>query len=142
MEKNWVTEDRIINNTPIEVEVPGVGYVKYRMPTREDRIASEKLARKHPFWNELTELEKTNERTGCLVLQVLVEPKITYEKYKKARDDLMEAIIQIVSIDIVNKTEAIRDKRQSIINDFLERMKVRAPGISTGSSSSATSTGS
>jgi len=136
-----ITLDRLLNNTPIEVHVPGVGKVRYRMPTKEDRLEAKKLARTHPFWDELSELEKLDEDTAALVLQILVEPKITYEDYLKAREDYMEAIIQVVAIDLTKRLEAIRDKRSKILSDFLEQMKAKIPETSTGYSSNVTSTG-
>jgi len=137
-----ISLDLLINNSPIELDVPGVGLVKYRMPTREDRLEAEKQAKKHPDWKIMEDLDKINERTICLVLQILEEPKITYEEFKKSREDMMEAVTQMVSIDLVKRTEALRDKRFNEVNDFLELMKGRAPGISTGSSNNAASTGS
>ena len=142
MAKETISLDLLINNSPIELDVPGVGLVKYRMPTREDRLEAEKQAKNHPSWKIMEDIDKISERTICLVLQILEEPKITYEEFKKAREDRMEAITQVVSIDLVKRTEALRDKRSNIVNDFLELMKGRAPGISTGSSNNAASTGS
>jgi len=136
-----ITLDLLIENTPIEVDVPGIGIVKYKMPTRGDRLEAEKRARKHPYWKEMEEIEKTDERVTQLVLQILVEPRITPEQYMNAREDYMEAIIQAVSVDLVKRLEELRRKRSKLINDFLELMKERVPGISTGYSSRETLTG-
>jgi hypothetical protein len=54
----------------------------------------------------------------------------------------MEAIVQVVAIDLAGKIEALRDKRSNIVNRFLEQMREKVPEISTGYSRNVASTGS
>ena len=115
----------VLFNEPWEVEVPGVGTVLVRDPTERDRIEARKAARKHPLWNELSEVEKSAEIQRHLARLMLVEPKVSEEDYFKANSKIMDAILDTVSMEYMKKVSELTRKRQELIKDFLRLLKER-----------------
>jgi len=113
----------VLFNEPWEVEVPGVGTVLVRDPTERDRIEARKIARKHPLWDELSEVQKSAEVQRHLARIMLVDPKISEEDYFKANSKIMDAILDTVSMVYVKKVNELTRKRQELIRDFLEVLK-------------------
>ena len=113
----------VLFNEPWEVEVPGVGTVLVRDPTERDRIEARKAARKHPLWDELNDVEKSAEIQKHLARIMLVDPKISEEDYFRANSNVMNAILDTVSMVYVKKVNELTKKRQELIRDFLEALK-------------------
>jgi len=126
-----ITLNQLIDNEPIDVEVPGVGPVKFKLPSKGDWVQARKKAKTHPNWNELSEAEKLNEENSRLVQQVLIDPKISDEDYWKVNREDYQAIVDVVYMVIMEYRMDLFDKRKKRISHFLELVKAKIPKTST-----------
>jgi len=136
--KEIVSRDLIIENSPLTVEVPGVGQVKFKMPTKGDRFLARKKARESAPSELYDRLEIFNEETSRLVQIVLIEPTISDEEYNNVKESEWYAIVDIVSKEILERTQKLIKERDSVMQPFLEQLKERNQEISLISSKKVT----
>jgi len=129
-----ITLKELLENEPREVKVGNLGItVKVRDPTVQDKIDSRIEAKKHPLWKDMDELEQSTEITTRLALKMLVQPKISYENYKKSPSPRIDAIIEAVLWDWSRRLSKITDKTRKEIRDFLTRETEKSQRTSSNS---------
>jgi len=124
-EKKYLTLSEILHsNEPVDLYIDSLDvWVKIKNASTKDRIEAEKLAMKHPSWNEMDQNDRSREIGRMLALQLLVEPKITYEDYLKCDDITIQTILSSVSSAYLEKIIALSDKQGKIIKSFLQQVK-------------------
>ena len=133
MTNKILTLNEILDNSPRELDVKGIGIIKVRDPTTKDRIDAKEEAKKDSRWEELSIPEQDALVLDFMALRMIVEPKITIEDYYKANSVTLMNIVNAVIIDYTNRYTILQDKRKKEINDFLDRMKDSKLGSSTTS---------
>jgi len=123
--------EEILDNSPRELEIPGIGTIKVRDPTTKDRIDSREEAKKDPRWKELSEAEKNALVLDFMAMKIITEPEITVDDYYKANSIKLMNILNAVIIDYTSRYTELQDKRKKEIDSFLERMKASNPESST-----------
>lgn len=123
MKKKFLTLEDILKNPIRELKIPGLGIVKIKDPTVQDRIEASKEAQKLPNWNSMSDTEKGIEIQKLVALKMLVEPKISFEDYYKANDLTIITILDSVAMDYGTRLKALTDKRKRVVDNFLQEMK-------------------
>ena len=122
-EEKKLTLKELLENTPEELNIPGLGVVTVKTPTIKDRIEAKEEARKIPGYDRLPEDEKRIEEGRMLARRMLVSPKISFEDYLNSDDIKMGILLDTVSLWYAKKLKELNDKRRSIVDDFLQQMK-------------------
>ena len=128
--KETITLKQLLENTPVEIEVPGVGTFKVREPTRKDRIDAMTEARQSSYWDKLSEAEQWTEIQERLVIKTIVEPKLTWEQYEQLPMSVQTAIVDVISAYHNRKILDLYKKRRKLIEDFLGLAKEENPSSS------------
>lgn len=124
MKGNSIISLEDIIDRPVRVlDVPGVGKVKVRDPTGEDKLEAMKDAKQDPRWDQLDEAGRAALVSDFLTLRMIVEPKITKEDYYKGNYLKLSQIIEAVFLDYQIRVLSLRKKRHKQIMDFLELTK-------------------
>lgn len=140
-ENDIVTLEAITVNEPVKIEVPGVGYIRYRMPTGGQERDAVKEAKASKLWKTLSILEQSDEIARRLTLKMMVEPKLTYEEYLKNPSLKIGAILDTVFADRGIKIMKLKKKRLGIMSTFLDLAKELSQETSIGSSKNKITTG-
>ena len=122
-ESKILTLSEILNNTPRELNIAGIGTITVKDPTTQDRIDSREDAKKDARWNELQEAEKSALVLDFMAIKMIVEPKITIEDYYKANSVTLINILNAVIMDYTKRFSELQDKRKKEINAFLDQVK-------------------
>jgi len=131
MSNSIISLKEILDNPPYELEVKGIGFVKIRDPTKEDRLEAREEAKKMPGWDQLSPEEQAAEIKKRVALKMLIEPKITIKDYMKAPESKIENIIDAIIIHYTLKFNKLIQERKEEIQRFLELLKVKSPSSST-----------
>ena len=123
MSENKITLKQILENPPVEIEVPGVGKFLVREPTRKDRIEAREEARKLPYWKDLTDIEQFEEINVRIVVRTIVEPKMTLEDLQNMPLSKQTAIVDTVSAFHNKRILDLYEKRRKLLEDFLGQTK-------------------
>lgn len=118
-----LTLDKLLFNNPEEIDIPGVGRVLVREPTRGEKIMARVDATKLPYYDKLTELEQTEEQTMRLIPSCFVEPKMTYDEFLNMPQSVQMAVYDMVTMWLATRTARLSDKRKQYLKDFLQQMK-------------------
>lgn len=123
-EKHFITLDEIVNAESIsDLYVEALDkWVKIKNASTNDRIEAEKMAMRHPSWPLMTNTDKIIEVSKMLSLQILVEPKITYEDYKNSEDITMQVIIVAVASEYEIKIAKLTEQNAANLKRFLEQI--------------------
>ncbi len=119
--------------TSRELEVKGIGIIKVKDPSNEDRIKSNEDAKKDPRWTDASPAEKKALVLDYLALRIIVEPLISIETYMKGSSLKITNIIDAVIIDYTTRSRKLADKRSKELQSFLELMKENNPENSISS---------
>lgn len=125
-EKKVLSIEDILSNPIRELNIPGLGIVKIKDPTIEDRLEATKEAQKNPNWKNMDERERGAEIIKLTALRMLVEPKITFEQYKEANDLTMLTILDTIAMDYGKRLKELTDKRKRVVDSFLQEMKMES----------------
>ena len=114
-------EEILYSNATNDVYIPAIDrYVKIKNASIRDRREAEKLAVLHPAWNSMSSNDKEAEVVRMLALQIMVEPKITYEDYINAEDTIIQIILNAVANEYyLRLNELMKEKSGKDIGDFL-----------------------
>jgi hypothetical protein len=122
--ENKISLKELLDNEPRELYIEDLDLtIKVRDPTTEDKITARTEAKKLPLWNEMSDLEKATEISTRLALKMIVEPKITYEEYKKCPSPKIDTIIETVLLEWNKRVTMYTDKTRKAMRDFLEQRK-------------------
>ena len=119
--------EEILDNSPRELEVHGIGTIMVRDPTTRDRIDARNTAKKDPRWSEMKDDEKNALVLDFMAMSIIVEPKITSNDYYTANSIRLMNILNAVVIDYTNRYTELQDKRKAEIDAFLKRLKESNP---------------
>ena len=118
-----ITSKDILENPEEDLEIPGIGLIKVRYPTTRDKMDARIESSKIPGYDSLSSPEKSVEIARRVALKMLVEPKITEDEYMNSNDSKMSMILDTISMWYAVKLKELNDKRQDLMNHFLEQMK-------------------
>lgn len=142
-EKSFLTiEDILYHDSVSELYVPTLDkWVKIKNASTKDKIDAHKLAINHPAWNLFDEDEKNEEVGRMLMIQLLVDPKITYEQYLETNNIQMQLLLAAIYEEFITMVAKITMKDSKELNSFLDQMKGEPLESSTASSDSETLNG-
>lgn len=112
----------ILDNAPEEFEVPGIGFVKLRLPTTKEKLDARIEVSKTIGYSEMNEVEKKTEFARILALKMIQDPVISIEQYLGSNDVKMSILLDTVSIWYSRKLKELNDKRSKLVKDFLDQM--------------------
>jgi len=117
-------EEILYSNATNDVYIPAIDrYVKIKNASIRDRREAEKLAVLHPAWNSMSSNDKEAEVVRMLALQIMVEPRITYEDYINAEDTITQIILNAVANEYyLRLNELMKEKSGKDIGDFLREL--------------------
>ena len=127
-----ITLKQLLENEPVEIEVPGVGKVLVREPTRKDRIEAREEVSKLPYYDKLSDSDRLVEIQERLVVKTIVKIKyedseewvdFSWEQYEKMPLSMSQSIYDVVSAFHVSRMLALYKKREKTMQDFLQQMK-------------------
>jgi hypothetical protein len=116
-------------------------WVKIKNASTRDRLEAERLAALHPSWPTMSREDKDLTIGKMLALQILVEPKISYEDYLNSNDLEMQILIEAVANAYALKLLKLQEQRGINLRRFLEVMQGRDLLSSTSSLNLETLTG-
>jgi len=125
--------NEILDNIPRELEIKGIGTIKVKDPSTEDRINSKEEAKKDVRWKEANESEKSALVLDYLALKIIVDPVIPLDAYLKGNSVTLTNIIDAVVMDYTLRFRKLQNKRSSELKNFLDQMKEDNLGNSTSS---------
>jgi len=127
-----LTLKQLLDNEPRELYIKSLDItVKIRDPTTQDKIEVRENARKLPYWKELSPLEQATEISNRLAVRMLVEPKLTFEDYKKCPSPKIDAILEAVTWDYSKRIKKFTEHTRKAIRDFLEQERENSLRSST-----------
>ena len=106
-------------------EVPVVtleSSVLVRNPTPADRRIAQKHASDHPAYNQLTSVDRDTLVLKMLALEMLVEPKITYEQYMSIDDTKVNIILGAIINEHTIKSAKLSEQSRENVRRFLEQL--------------------
>ena len=118
--KRRITLKQLLENEPVEIEVPGFGTILVREPTMKDRIEARAEAMKLPGWEKMDPLERETEIVMRTIVRAIVEPKI--DSFKDIPMKKWLAIYSAI-LDWMGKAE--ETDRQ--VEDFLPQKREESP---------------
>ena len=118
--KRRITLKQLLENEPVEIEVPGFGTILVREPTMKDRIEARAEAMKLPGWEKMDPLERETEIVMRTIARAIVEPKI--DSFKDIPMKKWLAIYSAI-LDWMGKAE--ETDRQ--VEDFLPQKREESP---------------
>lgn len=123
--KKFLTLDEVVNpDHAVDLEVEELGiWIKVKSLSTGDRIEAERLAMSHPKWEIMGQDDKDLELSKMLALQMLVEPKISYNDYLTANDVTMQLLFKAMTNYHVAKMAVLTEKNRTEVKRFLEVMK-------------------
>jgi hypothetical protein len=116
-----LTLQEILEN-PVEfLDIPGIGFVKVKLPTTKDKLEAKRIAIENTkgFDNN----DQRVEISRILALKMLVEPQITLEDYLLTNDVKISIILDTIDIWYNLKYKELNDKRKGLIDNFLKVMR-------------------
>ena len=142
-EKKYITLEEILHSNSVQdlyIETLD-RWVKIKNASTRDRMEAERLASLHPGWATMTREDRDILIGKMLALQILVEPKISYEDYLNSDDVTMQIIIECVANAYARKLSKLQEQRGINLRRFLEQVMDRDHSNSLNSSDLETLTG-
>ena len=128
---NPLTLDQIIDNSPIPVNVPGVGIIIVRRPKVKDNKNAKKKLMEMLHYDKLTEAEKEENFNIFLIQSIVVNPDISdIDEIDFAK---FQAIFDVVSMWLTAETYRLSDERKDMMKDFLSLVRGKNQSSSTDS---------
>lgn len=117
--REYLTLDKLLFNTPEDIEVLGLGVIKVREPTRKERLDSRIEAKQTSYWDKLSDQEREEEWISFLIPKIIVEPKISKEDFDKLPVTVQEALAMAIANWLQKKqVDLIEGRRGSSIENF------------------------
>lgn len=117
--REYLTLDKLLFNTPEDIEVLGLGVIKVREPTRKERLDSRIEAKQTSYWDKLSDQEREEEWISFLIPKIIVEPKISKEDFDKLPVNVQEALAMAIANWLQKKqVDLIEGRRGSSIENF------------------------
>lgn len=117
--REYLTLDKLLFNTPEDIEVLGLGVIKIREPTRKERLDSRIEAKQTNYWDKLSEQEREEEWISFLIPKIIVEPKLSKEDFDKLPVTVQEALAMAIANWLQKKqVDLIEGRRGNSIENF------------------------
>jgi hypothetical protein len=119
-----LTLDKLIDNPPVTLEVPGVGIVKVHRPTIGDRKKARRDTMLLLDYDKLNDTDRDSEFINILVMNYMLDsPKIKPEDSDNIDSNMSQAIVDVVSAWLATINNDLNNQRKGLIQSFLQQMK-------------------